>query len=168
MSTSLPRSIYFFISLPVNFPHFVNCQLVLTSKHVSFGFWLSFTLFPSLTPTHFPSIAPFPAYQCLSRYLSLSGPLLKHVPQPPHSLGYTERTQAPWEGPKSPETLSHDWSARLSVGGTQCWWQGGTVNFMDCIQQLLYFLMEQQKTRQFGEMVCFGQFPVDYTLADTR
>lgn len=66
--------ILLFISLYVNFPHFVNCQLVLTSKHVplSFSLWLSFTLFPSSTPTHFPSSSPFPASQCLSRYLGLS------------------------------------------------------------------------------------------------
>ncbi len=74
MSPSLPPSIYLFISLPVNFPHFVNCQLVMTSKHVplSYGFWLCFTLFPSFTPTHFLSIPFFPASDCLSHYLSLS------------------------------------------------------------------------------------------------
>lgn len=69
MSPSLP---YFSLSCSlVNFPYFVNCQLVLTSKHVplSFSRWLSFTLFPSFTPTHFPSSPPFPASQCLSLYL---------------------------------------------------------------------------------------------------
>lgn len=47
---------------------------MLTSKHVplSFSLWLSFTLFILFTPTHFPSSSPFPASQCLSRYLGLS------------------------------------------------------------------------------------------------
>lgn len=120
MSPSLPPSIYFSLS------HSMLTSLTLSIVNLCWRQSTSLFLSVSGCPLPFLFCSPLhislqvplslhlSASLAISVYLSLSGPLLKPVPQPPHSLGHTEGTQASWEDPKSTETLSHDQSACLS------------------------------------------------------